>query len=431
MSKNDAISKFTNTSGTIYNRTRTTYTTTRSPTTTTQTTVSNRGRQFHLRPAIVPGNFYSPTGYYNLRGYWTGHQAYSVDYPINYGHRWNTADGGTDSGLTQYFYGDYVGVFDLLGTTPMRIPAEFSVRSDNKLLDRLASQELSIGPMVAELSETVSYFSQKAQSVARFAISIKTGNYSRALRQTGISKKRWNRFRRRSIGSATRRSSEAIAARWLEYGFAIVPTLKDLEALANAHHIPKKLNAILSLTTYGKASINESFDDLYDYSSYYVEATDKINYNYTGTVRTSCTYRVNNYDVIAQKALGLHAKTPLLWEVTPFSWLIDYVVGIGDYLSRLSATDGLTFVHGYRSLLCNLNTKVTKIEVGSWDYLQKKSFLVREGTYASRGYVRTLMGSFPKPQLEFKLSDLSIRQAANVTALGLVLSSGKSSRFVN
>lgn len=59
--------------------------------------------------------------------------------------------------------------------------------------------------------------------------------------------------------------------------------------------------------------------------------------------------KLERFEALANKVLGVRAQADTLWELTPWSWLIDWVTNVGDVLSNGVAfqNDGLVMRYGY------------------------------------------------------------------------------------
>lgn len=69
--------------------------------------------------------------------------------------------------------------------------------------------------------------------------------------------------------------------------------------------------------------------------------------------------RFTRYGQLANHLLGLRLTPEVLWELTPWSWLVDYFVDIGRALKLVSlfSNDGLVMKYGY--LMCKTTQNVT------------------------------------------------------------------------
>lgn len=117
------------------------------------------------------------------------------------------------------------------------IPSFYLDRANNKLLDRLDNQSISLGTTIGELGSTVSYLSKKVKTIARFGIAIKRGRFSQALSGLGLSRSRFNTFSALSIREAGGNTARAVAARWAEFSFAMFPPSMMLRTLLSCIQI--------------------------------------------------------------------------------------------------------------------------------------------------------------------------------------------------
>jgi hypothetical protein len=66
--------------------------------------------------------------------------------------------------------------------------------------------------------------------------------------------------------------------------------------------------------------------------------------------RFGCEYKVVNHQTAFLSQLGFTNPINLLWEILPYSFVVDWFIPIGPYLESLSAPHGLEFVRGYKTL---------------------------------------------------------------------------------
>lgn len=273
---------------------------------------------------------------------------------------------------------------------------------NNGLLAKIENQSIHLGGLIAELGETVGYLYSYAKDFGNFAKAIYSGRWNKALKVFRISKSKWN--------ARNKRIDQSAAGRWLEWSFAIKPLVSDVTDLAHLYSNPlaalKELSFVQTATVkfHGTAKTHLRLDT----NTY----ADAVNTSYTGKVRTSCTFTVHDHEIVAKKALGLEAMAPAFWEGIPFSWLIDYVVNIGEFMAGLTATRGLAFVHGYRSfkVMQRSSFKYTKLPQMYTDFTYA-------GNFKYEGYFRYKLTKFPVPSLRYVLPEITGNQVSYVAAL--------------
>lgn len=124
---------------------------------------------------------------------------------------------------------------------------------------------------------------------------------------------------------------------WLAYHFGIVPTVMDVH---HAMGVLSKDAPILDVSAVGVG--NESFDF----------SNKNYDWNHEGRVR--CVVKLGgevtnvNRNAMLAGQLGFTQPLSTLWELTPFSWFVDYFVNVGDMLSNLEPRfPGITFANQY------------------------------------------------------------------------------------
>lgn len=134
---------------------------------------------------------------------------------------------------------------------------------------------------------------------------------------------------------------------------------------------------------------------------------------YSQKYRIGARVRVTNPNVFLANQLGLLDVPGMLWEVTRLSFLIDWVVNVGEFLSGFTDTWGWEFVPntGYK---CR-----TSVAKGTWTYRPTDSKFWADYRYYGRVFQRTPLASLPGPTLVVtKLDGLSTTRA--LTALSLL-----------
>jgi hypothetical protein len=109
-------------------------------------------------------------------------------------------------------------------------------------------------------------------------------------------------------------------------------------------------------------------------------------------VKVRLDFRFSSPHLASLAADGLTNPVALAWEVTPFSFLADYCVGLGSWLNRLDATLGKEFIGGSVTRFENFNgTSYTSFGGTTYGYQQSAYKYVR--------MQRSVYGSFPDASL--------------------------------
>lgn len=282
-------------------------------------------------------------------------------------------------------------------------------RLDNQLLEKLNNQAIDLGTILGEALPTVRYVAYRGAQLARLGLCIVSGRWKRSIKMI-VSKRKFNKIRKRHIKDNGFDAGSFVAASLLEFNFAIRPMVKDIADVTSLYLDPMAVAKTLRFVA--SSSVNHS--DRHHSSVGDTSSTNTIN----GIARKKIVYSISDPDAVARKAFGLQNPARVIWEILPFSWLIDYVVNVGGWIGAMTAADGLTFQHGYLSFKGKENFS------SSYSLDQSSTSVVYRVAQATRGtfegYVRTPLAGFPKPTLQLT-SGFTAGQFANVSALGTVL----------
>lgn len=241
------------------------------------------------------------------------------------------------------------------------------------------------------------------------------------------------RIKRTKGKSAAQFASHA----WLNWSFAVAPTLSEIGQLQDsiADYLQKSGGDVF--TDYGaarkewKSSLTQSTGICTANASTRWELQHKLSYRFVSGYTTPLR-SANNYNANIDFGLELGALVPALWELTAFSWLVDYFGTVGAYLEDTFVTDSTT------SIYCNCTSKYSVIARA----LPVLTNLVNRqyaNSVSSNGseielYVtqRAVFPNLPRRSLRFKTSDEIGKNAINkLLNLGSILVGGKalSNRF--
>jgi len=139
---------------------------------------------------------------------------------------------------------------------------------------------------------------------------------------------------------------------------------------------------------------------------YYLPSTD----SYQGRVRQKLQE--------ANHLFGVLPTPEVIWELTPWSWAIDWFTNVGDVMSNISSfiTDGLVLQYGYimehRSVRGDVTVNVSPSDVKAYGLT---------GSVLKRTYVREYKCRYPANPYGFGIDDTSLtkRQLSILGALGL------------
>ncbi|DAD51316.1 maturation protein [ssRNA phage Gerhypos.3_22] len=213
-----------------------------------------------------------------------------------------------DGGVYEY-YPSWVTYSD---TTPLSAGQQNAIL--NKLLSRIKSHDFNPCVALAELNQTVGMLSSNLSKLGRAILALKRGDFSTAARCLGA-RPRVSRLRPTDI-----------SGRWLELQYGWLPLASDCyegmkayEAISNG---PRKKTFSAKILGSRK---------LHDFSG----SPTNFSCLTRGEMRRYIKYEMYE-EMSFQRQLGVMDPYSVAWEVTPYSFVVDWFVPFGTYLENLN-----------------------------------------------------------------------------------------------
>lgn len=188
---------------------------------------------------------------------------------------------------------------------------------------------------IAELNSTANMVANAAKTIVHAYLAVKHGQFDEALKglKLIVPKKQVVNWRREYGVDPKRTSSNA----WLQMSYGWVPLISDVRAAVNTLADISEIDSNRTVRFYGSATeafITTSKDELlfsYDYSwNVYGDIITEQEHS-ARVIWYACA---NALDIPAR--LGLTNPFEVAWELVPLSFVADWFLPIGDYLSAFS-----------------------------------------------------------------------------------------------
>lgn len=301
------------------------------------------------------------------------------------------------------------------GGTPGHLPLAAN-NALRKLIDKAQlGIDANLAQDFAQIGQTFSLIAGNATKIFRALVSLKRGNIPQAIHFLTAGHKP-------SLMPKGRPSiSKSLASNWLELQYGWKPLLQDIEGTLKSLSV---LNA--SATTFvqrvvasGKAVAyaESSFDPLV--VSGQNLGTGKNIFHTTTTARYTLRYKIADPLKSFLAQTGFTNPVNLIWEILPFSFVVDWFLPIGPYLEAFSAFDGLVFLDGSLTQFTK-NRTVSAVDNEQVSRLNNTSFVIEHSRYLVDWVKldRTKLTAFPTPTFpQFKNGLASVTHAANAIAL--------------
>jgi len=210
--------------------------------------------------------------------------------------------------------------------------------------------------------------------------------------------------------------SELLAQLWLEYRYAWLPLIGDVDSSLKAYARYHEQHPLVSKVTATSRKRSTTYQEIAFFT--YSDGTQAVRKFYsanTTVLRFGVEYGLDSIALNVLSGLGFTSPASLAWELTPFSFVVDWALPIGPALEAFSAFEGLVFRKGYKTYFTRREIRMA-IESSGDVPSQHCSF--RGWSDATRILVdRTALSAFPGSRVPSFKSPFSLIHAANAAAL--------------
>lgn len=290
------------------------------------------------------------------------------------------------------------------------------LRARTEVMLRARNQKFDYAEAVAGLDKTVLMVANKVRQVVSAWKSVKQGNLALALRHLGLNPTGIRSEFRKKFGYHIKNAP--VAEQWLALIYGWLPLLSDISDGVNLVNT--------GLTNPEQTfTVKRSVSGTLPFHDWMLNVTDDPWKNpvVRHDVQATCSYkyRVKVKDQLAAYLVSLGMDNPLyyVWVALPYSFVIDWLAPVGDWLQALSAPMALQFVDGYRSR-----------HIEGWDVRSAGPYSIAESDPACTYYSgpaevrmefvefeREQLFEFPVAQIYFRIPWSSPTRLANAAAL--------------
>lgn len=183
----------------------------------------------------------------------------------------------------------------------------------SELLEQVKGHDFNLGVELGQAHQTVGLLTENLRKLGRAALALKRGDFATAARCLGASPR------------GTRLKPSDISGRWLELQYGWLPLI------SSSYEACKAFEAISNGPRKSTFQVSKSRKAIWDLSTAPLTASLLIG----GKVRTSIQYEMYEEMSFARQ-LGLLDPLSIAWELTPWSFVIDWFFPFGEYLSNLN-----------------------------------------------------------------------------------------------
>jgi hypothetical protein len=235
--------------------------------------------------------------------------------------------------------------YDVLNSVPSGVShnayAEF--KAIRRLIERAESGiEGNLAQDFAQIGQTTRLITNTCKRLVKSVTALKHGNIPGAVRAL------WDGHMPRYNGRGPS-LSKSLASNWLELQYGWKPLIQDVKASMDALKRLNSANGLLVHRVTGSAKVQTTTDSPI---ISLVGTNGRIGTHYLSaetTVKYVLRYKIDDKLKAFLAQTGFTNPINLVWEIVPFSFVVDWFIPIGPYLETLSSWDGLVFVDGSKT----------------------------------------------------------------------------------
>jgi len=220
-----------------------------------------------------------------------------------------------------------------------------------KVLLDMKDTKVNLAQMYAERKQTGNLFETNVRRICVAVTNLRRGNMNAARRALGLNAS--PRAHRKYVKKHKKNPSVATANGFLELQYGWRPLLSDIygsaELIAEKYHGQPKTRVEKRQTLYRTGKSSFSPEPLL---TVVVNAERKYSVKYV-------LYYSAQSEIHTLSEVGITNPALLAWELLPWSFVVDWLLPVGNYLSSLDASLGLSFEKGTKTIANEYNCIMT------------------------------------------------------------------------
>lgn len=240
---------------------------------------------------------------------------------------------------------------------------------------KVLSAEADVLLMLAEATETLRMLLRPMENVQKLLREYRTLSKRIGTGKSGSPRaKKWSAY------------ADFASSEWLRFRYGITPLISDIESLIDAFYSKIAVASMLRYRSTVK-TVGPSYTGPWLDWSEWVYVHGQVQRRYTQERKTTAIFVLQNnlelQRVLAQNRFGfsLHAIPAAVWELTGYSFVVDWVLSVGDWLRAIMPISNLTVLG---SCVSQKTTTTYEVETRNlWLSASGGQFLSGEPSYYS------------------------------------------------
>jgi hypothetical protein len=333
---------------------------------------------------IRGGTFRLPTGYYHRGAYGVAPRDTVTRYHLNA----NPAP--TTVIEERWIDGSFWGLGQ--DNSPPELPGWVRSVAELKALENLKAQQVNYSVALAEGRKTIRMVGDRLMQIA-----------------DGVRK--WRKSNPASLWRKVKRGGRNVPRSWLELQYGWNPLMSDVLGSCAALRDPWNRGLIVEAKGYG---VHEGLAEWPVGSAHVSGAYYTMQSKYRLQCWVKLWYALDTAELAAVSSLGLTNPATLVWELVPYSFVLDWFIPIGRWLDVLDADLGFGFIAGRRAVVREEDRRAAGVTFPNDPRYSYQGSATAE--YKLKWFDRFPITSTPSPRLYFK-SPLSLAHVANGLSL--------------
>lgn len=272
-------------------------------------------------------------------------------------------------------------------------------RAEQAALTKVKNTKINVAQAFAERKQTANLLINSVNRFVVFATLCRKGKFADAQKALGWRLRYFDdkRFPKDAYRKPTR---DDFASFWLEYSYGWRPLLSDVYGAAEllAQQFTQSRPTYVTATAKTVEPMSVPI-----YTAYGISAAAGGMVNCTAKCKVGFDVDSQSRDLL--KSTGITNPLLLAWELLPYSFVVDWFIPVGNYLSNLDAAVGLQFVRGATSVKTDIWLKSSVASNTFYDYKGLESMSVLEKTIILDRYKLTAFPTSVPPKFSWGFAD--------------------------
>lgn len=283
-----------------------------------------------------------------------------------------------------------------------KVPINLVHRAEVEALLKLKSLNVNYGVLLAESRKSLGLVGSSIITLTEAYLLAKKGKWKAAAEKLGVEIKR--------------PLEKGFFKRWLALQYGWLPLLSDIHgAVSDSVTSLSRLSPDLSVKRVLKVPYKHPIGPVTNATYGSLLPTETIDKSFYG-VKVRLDYSVDNLVLSNLSNVGFLNPWLIAWELVPFSFVVDWLAPVGNWIEALDATQGLTFKGGTCTTFYKLDVVSKCVKRTNLRAVNTIREIDVSSNYQAFGMNRSVYSHSPFP-VPYVKSPVSGTHAANAIAL--------------